>query len=72
MDTVINYGVLGGVVGASVEKLDLKKMIEELDLYEVQFVFIYPISLESMQDHVTFCMAKPMRGANIFKWSSLG
>ncbi|KAK9985857.1 hypothetical protein SO802_030808 [Lithocarpus litseifolius] len=39
MDTAVKYGVLvrvgGGVVGASVKKLDLKKMIEELDLYEV-------------------------------------
>ena len=44
LDTAVKYGVLvrvgGGVVGASVKKLDLKKMIEELDLYEVQSMFI--------------------------------
>ena len=54
LDIVIKYGVLGGVgggvVGACVEKLDLKKMIEELDLYEVQSMFICLIPLEAMQD----------------------
>ena len=44
LDTIVKYGVLvrvgGGVVRASVKKLDLKKMIEELDLYEVQSMFI--------------------------------
>ena len=47
MGTTVKYGVLGGVgggvVGASVEKLDLKKMIEELNLYKVQFVFIWDL-----------------------------
>ena len=65
LDTTVRCGVLGGVVGVGVGKLDLKKMIEELDLYEVQSVFICPISLEPIQDPVTLCTGN-------FKWFSLG
>ena len=69
LDTAVKDGVLGGVgggvVGAGVEKLDLKKMIEELDLSEVPSVFICPISLEPMQDPVTLCTGN-------FKWFNLG
>ncbi|KAB1213510.1 U-box domain-containing protein 31, partial [Morella rubra] len=51
LETAVKDGVLGGIGGGVVEpadgdKLDLKKMIEELDLYEVPSVFICPISLE--------------------------
>ncbi|KAI7999987.1 U-box domain-containing protein 30 [Camellia lanceoleosa] len=55
LDTAVKDGVLGGSGGGSGgggfgggfgEKLDLKKMIEELDLSEVPSVFICLISLE--------------------------
>ncbi|KAK3221053.1 hypothetical protein Dsin_015023 [Dipteronia sinensis] len=48
LDTAVKDGVLGGVagvVGTSAvvgEKLDEKKMIEELDLAEIPSVFIFP------------------------------
>ncbi|KAH7520322.1 U-box domain-containing protein 30 [Ziziphus jujuba] len=77
LDTAIKDGVLGGVdggvVGAGVgEKLDLKKMIEELDLSEVPSVFICPISLEPMQDPVTLCTGQTYERSNILKWFNLG
>ncbi|XP_075656323.1 U-box domain-containing protein 30-like [Castanea sativa] len=76
LDTAVKDGVLGGVgggvVGAGVEKLDLKKMIEELDLSEVPSVFICPISLEPMQDPVTLCTGQTYERSNILKWFSLG
>ncbi|XP_048335605.2 U-box domain-containing protein 30 [Ziziphus jujuba] len=77
LDTAVKDGVLGGVdggvVGAGVgEKLDLKKMIEELDLSEVPSVFICPISLEPMQDPVTRCTGQTYERSNILKWFNLG
>ncbi|KAL6538746.1 U-box domain-containing protein 30 [Orobanche gracilis] len=35
--------------------MDLKRMIEELNLSEIPSVFICPISLEPMDDPVTLC-----------------
>ncbi|KAI4315090.1 hypothetical protein L6164_027936 [Bauhinia variegata] len=77
LDTAVKDGVLGGVDGGVVgtgvgEKLDLKKMIEELDLSEVPSVFICPISLEPMQDPVTLCTGQTYERSNILKWFSLG
>lgn len=77
LDTAVKDGVLGGVDGGVVgtgvgEKLDLKKMIEELDLSEVPTVFICPISLEPMQDPVTLCTGQTYERSNILKWFSLG
>ncbi|GAB4839283.1 U-box domain-containing protein 30 [Ancistrocladus abbreviatus] len=78
LETAVKDGVLGGGGGvaatgvASTEKLDLKKMIEELDSIEVPSVFICPISLEPMQDPVTLCTGQTYERANIFKWLSLG
>lgn len=76
LDTAVKDGVLGGVsggvIGAGVgEKLDLKKMIEELDLSEVPSVFVCPISLEPMQDPVTLCTGQTYERPNILKWFSL-
>ncbi|KAK8673913.1 hypothetical protein V6N13_112222 [Hibiscus sabdariffa] len=78
LDTAVKDGVLGGVVGGGVigaavgEKLDLKKMIEELDVPEIPSVFICPISLEPMQDPVTLCTGQTYERANILKWFNLG
>ncbi|KAK4399502.1 U-box domain-containing protein 30 [Sesamum angolense] len=77
LDTAVKDGVLGGVVGGGYgggigEKLDLKKMIEELNLPEVPSVFICPISLEPMQDPVTLCTGQTYEKSNILKWFSLG
>ncbi|KAK9902572.1 hypothetical protein M0R45_001508 [Rubus argutus] len=77
LDAAVKDGVLGGVVGGVVatdvgEKLDLKKMIEELDLSEVPSVFICPISLEPMQDPVTLCTGQTYERSNILKWFNLG
>ncbi|KAK9284242.1 hypothetical protein L1049_024422 [Liquidambar formosana] len=78
LDTAVKDGVLGGgggggVVGAAVgEKLNLKKMIEELELAEVPSVFICPISLEPMQDPVTLCTGQTYERSNILKWFNLG
>ncbi|PPR96357.1 hypothetical protein GOBAR_AA24313 [Gossypium barbadense] len=77
LDTAVKDGVLGGVgggvIGAAVgEKLDLKKMIEELDLPEIPSVFICPISLEPMQDPVTLCTGQTYERSNILKWFNLG
>ncbi|GLT75371.1 hypothetical protein SLA2020_471020 [Shorea laevis] len=77
LDTAVKDGVLGGVgggvVGAAVgEKLDLKKMVEGLDLPEIPSVFICPISLEPMQDPVTLCTGQTYERSNILKWFSLG
>ncbi|XVF61388.1 hypothetical protein PTKIN_Ptkin08bG0125300 [Pterospermum kingtungense] len=78
LDTAVKDGVLGdvvvgGVIGAAVgEKLDLKKMIEELDLPEIPSVFICPISLEPMQDPVTLCTGQTYERSNILKWLNLG
>ncbi|WOL10601.1 hypothetical protein Cni_G19360 [Canna indica] len=72
LETVVKDGILGGggdvggaiptgkegILGAATEKLDLKKMIEELDSAyrdDVPLVFICPISLEPMVDPVMLC-----------------
>ncbi|THG22066.1 hypothetical protein TEA_026030 [Camellia sinensis var. sinensis] len=80
LDTAVKDGVLGGGGGGGGggfgggfgEKLDLKKMIEELDLSEVPSVFICPISLEPMQDPVTLCTGQTYERSNILKWLNLG
>lgn len=76
LDTAVKDGVLDGgagvVVGWATEKLDLKTMIEELDLAEVPSVFICPISLEPMQDPVTLCTGQTYERSNILKWFNLG
>ncbi|KZV29383.1 U-box domain-containing protein 30-like [Dorcoceras hygrometricum] len=77
LDTAVKDGVLGGVElggygGGVGEKLDLKKMIEELNLPEIPSVFICPISLETMQDPVTLCTGQTYERNNILKWFSLG
>ncbi|XP_054790190.1 U-box domain-containing protein 30 [Prosopis cineraria] len=77
LDTAVKDGVLGGVDGGIVgagaaEKLDLGKMIQELDLSEVPSVFICPISLEPMQDPVTLCTGQTYERSNILKWFNLG
>ncbi|GAV57721.1 U-box domain-containing protein/KAP domain-containing protein [Cephalotus follicularis] len=81
LDTAVKGGVLGGVgggvIGAGVgvgvgEKLDLMKMIEELNLSEIPSVFICPISLEPMQDPVTLCTGQTYEKSNILKWFNLG
>ncbi|XP_044490970.1 U-box domain-containing protein 30-like [Mangifera indica] len=76
LDTAVKDGVLGGVDGAVIggcgaEKLDLKKIIEELDLADVPPVFICPISLEPMQDPVTLSTGQTYERCNILKWFSL-
>ncbi|OWM82087.1 U-box domain-containing protein 30-like [Punica granatum] len=84
LDTAVKDGVLGSLTGGAVgvpgcggggggpEKLDLRRMIEELDLSEVPSVFICPISLEPMQDPVTLCTGQTYEKSNILKWFSLG
>ncbi|KAK4488053.1 hypothetical protein RD792_003795 [Penstemon davidsonii] len=75
LDTAVKDGVLGGVGGCGGvigEKMDLKKMIEELNLPEIPSVFICPISLEPMQDPVTLCTGQTYEKSNILKWFSLG
>lgn len=78
LDTAVKDGVLGGTVGAGVtgagvgERLDLKKMIAELDLAEIPSVFVCPISLEPMRDPVTLCTGQTYERSNILKWFSLG
>ncbi|CAI9755218.1 unnamed protein product [Fraxinus pennsylvanica] len=71
-DGVLGGGGVGGFGGGVGEKLDLKKMIEELNLSEVPSVFICPISLETMQDPVTLCTGQTYERSNILKWFSLG
>ncbi|CAL5418007.1 unnamed protein product [Camellia sinensis] len=78
LETAVKDGILGGGGGAicgggaTGEKLDLKKMIAELDSIEVPCVFICPISLEPMQDPVTLCTGQTYERSNILKWFSLG
>ncbi|KAI5655169.1 hypothetical protein M9H77_32356 [Catharanthus roseus] len=77
LETAVKDGILGGgggVVhsGATGEKFDLKKMIEQLDSIEVPSVFICPISLEPMRDPVTLCTGQTYERSNILKWFSLG
>ncbi|KDP41596.1 hypothetical protein JCGZ_16003 [Jatropha curcas] len=77
LETAVKDGILGGTCGgliskAGAEKLDLKKMIEELESMEVPSVFICPISLDPMQDPVTLCTGQTYERSNILKWFSLG
>ncbi|XP_076905643.1 U-box domain-containing protein 30-like [Bidens hawaiensis] len=75
LHTAVKDGVLGGGLGFGSgldQKLDLNKMIEELDLPDVPSVFICPISLEPMQDPVTLCTGQTYERSNILKWFSLG
>lgn len=68
----LNIFAKDGTLGGGAEKLDLKKMIEELDLCDLPSVFICPISLEPMQDPVTLCTGQTYERSNILKWFSLG
>ncbi|KAF2309616.1 hypothetical protein GH714_004298 [Hevea brasiliensis] len=77
LETAVKDGILGGSGGGLIsttgaEKLDLKKMIEELESMEVPSVFICPISLYPMQDPVTLCTGQTYERSNILKWFSLG
>ena len=78
LETAVKSGILGGGVGgviggAANEKLDLKKMIEELDpADEVPAVFICPISLQPMEDPVTLVTGQTYERANILRWFSIG
>ncbi|KAJ6404967.1 hypothetical protein OIU84_013026 [Salix udensis] len=78
LETAIKDGILGGVTGGGLvcagvaEKLDLKRMVEELGSIEVPSVFICPISLDPMQDPVTLCTGQTYERCNILKWFSLG
>ncbi|KAK1440669.1 hypothetical protein QVD17_06498 [Tagetes erecta] len=75
LDTAVKDGVLGGGIGFGggfADKLDLNKLIEELDLPDVPSVFICPISLEPMQDPVTLCTGQTYERSNILKWFNMG
>ncbi|XP_008790249.1 U-box domain-containing protein 30-like [Phoenix dactylifera] len=79
LETAVKDGILGGGAGgcglgsATCEKVDLKKMIEELEPVEdVPSVFICPISLEPMVDPVTLCTGQTYERFNILKWLSMG
>ncbi|KAL9225650.1 hypothetical protein vseg_001549 [Gypsophila vaccaria] len=80
VETAVKDGILGGTgrgrgrgTARTTEKLDLRKMIEELDkVVEVPSVFICPISLEAMQDPVTLCTGQTYERSNILRWLSLG
>ncbi|EEF52258.1 U-box domain-containing protein 30 [Ricinus communis] len=77
LETAVKDGILGGSGGglistAGVEKLDLKKMIEELESLDVPSVFICPISLDPMQDPVTLCTGQTYERSNILKWFCFG
>ncbi|KAK1276636.1 U-box domain-containing protein 30 [Acorus gramineus] len=79
LETAVKDGILGGggggggITGGGVDKVDLKRMIEELDLSDdVPTVFICPISLEPMMDPVTLCTGQTYERRNILKWFSLG
>ncbi|XP_047962838.1 U-box domain-containing protein 30-like [Salvia hispanica] len=77
VDREVKDGIFSGIVAGNCnyvggEKLDLKKMIEELNMVEVPSVFICPISLEPMKDPVTLCTGQTYEQSNILKWFSLG
>ncbi|XP_072992881.1 U-box domain-containing protein 30-like [Typha latifolia] len=80
LETFVKDGILGGggIAGGGIpgagEKLDLKKMIEELETVgeEIPTVFICPISLEPMVDPVTLCTGQTYERSNILKWFSMG
>ncbi|XP_042390913.1 U-box domain-containing protein 30-like [Zingiber officinale] len=86
-ETAVKGGILGGGGGGgglptgkdgslvvAAEKIDLRKMIEELDseAEDVPSVFICPISLEPMVDPVTLITGQTYERANILKWFSMG
>ncbi|XP_074564043.1 U-box domain-containing protein 30-like [Curcuma longa] len=86
-ETAVKGGILGGGGGGgglptgkdgslvvADEKLDLRKMFEELDseAEDVPSVFICPISLEPMVDPVTLITGQTYERANILKWFSMG
>ncbi|KAK8937065.1 U-box domain-containing protein 30 [Platanthera zijinensis] len=78
LETAVKDGILGGggagaLVGSTEEKLDMKKMIEELaGTSDVPSVFICPISLDPMLDPVTLCTGQTYERSNIQKWLSMG
>ncbi|KAJ6796632.1 U-box domain-containing protein 30-like [Iris pallida] len=86
VETAVKDGILGGasapccapVASAADKKLDLKKMIDELDSAansgdaEVPAVFICPISLSPMTDPVTLCTGQTYDRPNILRWLSFG
>ncbi|WCJ35592.1 U-box domain-containing protein 30 [Euphorbia peplus] len=75
LNTAVKDGILGGDASSafiSTAKLDLKMMIQELDLTDVPSVFICPISLDTMRDPVTLCTGQTYERLNILKWFSLG
>ncbi|KAG6772988.1 hypothetical protein POTOM_024420 [Populus tomentosa] len=77
LQTTIKGGILGCVGGGLVctgvkEKLDLRKMVGELESIQVPSVFICPISLDPMQEPVTLCTGQTYERSNILKWFSLG
>ncbi|XP_010942053.1 U-box domain-containing protein 30 [Elaeis guineensis] len=79
VETAVKDGILGATAGGGVlagaagEKLELKKMIDELDpLDDIPAVFICPISLDPMTDPVTLCTGQTYERGNILKWLSMG
>lgn len=76
LETAVKDGILGGggsLAGSTEDKLDMKKMIEELaGISEVPSVFICPISLDPMLDPVTLCTGQTYDRSNIQKWLSMG
>uniref|UniRef100_A0A1D1Z335 U-box domain-containing protein n=1 Tax=Anthurium amnicola TaxID=1678845 RepID=A0A1D1Z335_9ARAE len=79
LETAVKDGILGGGAGVAggglgtAEKLDLRKMVEELGAAEdVPKVFICPISLEPMVDPVTLCTGQTYERANIHRWLAMG
>ncbi|KAM0937987.1 putative U box domain, armadillo-like helical, Zinc finger, RING/FYVE/PHD-type [Dioscorea sansibarensis] len=78
LETAVKDGILGGGGGIAAgggEKVDLKKMIEEVDAAaaeDIPTVFICPISLEPMLDPVTLCTGQTYERPNILRWLSMG
>ncbi|XP_044474479.1 U-box domain-containing protein 30-like [Mangifera indica] len=77
LETAVKDGILGGdtygpVCAGVADKLDLKKMIQELESIDVPSVFICPISLDPMLEPVTLCTGQTYERSNILKWFSLG
>ncbi|KAJ0981822.1 hypothetical protein J5N97_010077 [Dioscorea zingiberensis] len=78
LETAVKDGILGGgggIPAGVAEKVDLKKMIEEVDAAaaeDIPTVFICPISLEPMLDPVTLCTGQTYERPNILRWLSMG
>ncbi|XP_044510464.1 U-box domain-containing protein 30-like [Mangifera indica] len=77
LETAVKDGILGGdacgpIYTSVADKLDLKKMIQELESIDVPSVFICPISLDPMIEPVTLCTGQTYERSNILKWFSLG